>query len=497
MFNFGNQIQEIKNTVNCTAGHPKSAPNKKDPEPSEDKHNYGGHIYKMHQGEDAYTNKKLQQTAYFLDLARQIQEKTTPKPQPPSNNSITSNEILAKPTEISKFLPEPSKDPEIRYSRYQKKYEIENHTKIGVATSQVLGGVLQRDDAYLNKLKKIQQQQEMKEFLALQMQEKLRLKEEEKKRFRNSEIEEFRQSVEVKPEKNFEKSSFLMENQYENTCKSTTMPLGATEKKNEKDESNYGTLSEFYRQLSKETEELCNIFTEKEKQIRELEQGIIDKKKEAQRKLKNESKIGKNEESLEKIESKRKIEGIAVGRPSSLHENTGKRVTSKAKLSAVDERLEIVRKRRIENSKIAAQAKLTKNAEAFQKRENLPKSISLRDRKAISPIPQTPETELETVAIIKDTDQDRHNLDTAGRSCFIYPDSKGNFKINDEIDKFLMDYQRKGSPIVSHKSHNLNPALEAKFSLSAMTFTNAKIPKPLVAKSGFPIDIFKYPSNDF
>ena len=210
----------------------------------------------MHQTEDAYNHKKLQQTAYFMELTKQIQEKNLKCSKIPQELE-TLEKDQRNPQKLleslSEFHPEIGKEPEIRYSRYQKKYEIENHTKIGVGTSQVLGGVLQRDEEYLNKMKKMQQQREMKEILSLQMQEKSRLREEEKSKLRSSELQELRQSMESRPDdsikstpRKFPKNPrFWMKTSVKALSKSSTMPLSNINPKN--DEKNYETLTEFYR----------------------------------------------------------------------------------------------------------------------------------------------------------------------------------------------------------------------------------------------------------
>ena len=536
MFNIGSSVPEIKGVLNSNSNHPKSAPIKNDPEISGDQHNYGGHVYKMHQTEDAYNHKKLQQTAYFLELTKQIQEKNLKCSKIPQELE-TIRERPAKPTETARIPigihPEIGKEPEIHYSRYQKKYEIENHTKIGVGTSQVLGGVLQRDDEYLNKMKKIQQQREMKEILSLQMQEKSRLREEEKSKLLSSELQELRQSMESKPDDSIkttpskfsEKSQVLDENDYKNYSKSTTVPLSNITQKN--DEKNYETLTEFYRQLTKETEDLNSLYSEKDKQIRELEKNIVEKKEKGkesrngilgkkdnkeinsgclQSKAETRGKM-RCDQSSEAFSERKKVVGEAVqnSRHSSVNEvMTRKQQNSKSRLSAIDEKLENARRRRMDNLKNSIPAKVVKNSEFSIKRDQFVKAKSTKEKKLASPVPQTPETELETVPTLRINEKDRNNLDTAGRSYFIYPDSQGNFKFEDEIDKFVVDYQRISSPLV-----RFNPSLgnaltssgfDPKLSLSAMTFTASRAAKPLVAlRPGVLNDIFRTPnySNNF
>ena len=536
MFNIGSSVPEIKAALNSNSFHPKSAPIKNDPEIPADQHNYAGHIYKMHQTEDAYKHKKIQQTAYFMELTKQIQEKNSKFSKIPQElESIRERPV--KPTEVARipieFQPEISKEAEIRYSRYQKKYEIENHTKIGVGTSQVLGGVLQRDEEYLNKMKKMQQQREMKEILSLQMQEKSRLREEEKSKLRSSELHELRQSMESRPEESLkstpqklpEKSTFLGENECKSSFKSSTMPLSNLNPKN--DENNYETLTEFYRKLTKETEELTNLCSQKDKQIKDLEMSIGEKKekgKELERnsvdkkekkeinvvhhqgKIETRGKIRYDESNGIFSERKKRLgEAIQNSRNSSVNEAMArKQQNSKGRLSAIDEKLENARRRRVENSKSSMPAKVMKNSEFSIKRDQFVKANSVTDKKLASPVPQTPETELETVSTLRVSSKDRNNLDTAGRSYFIYPDSQGNFKCSDEIDKFVVDYERVTSPLVPFKSSlgsaPTSTSFDPKLSLSSMTFTPSKAAKPLVVlRPGFPNDIFRAPnfSNNF
>lgn len=56
--------------------------------------------------------------------------------------------------------------------KHRQKYEIENHSYLGIKGAAVLGGVLQRDEAALLREKKLRQQQEVKAALQLQILEK-------------------------------------------------------------------------------------------------------------------------------------------------------------------------------------------------------------------------------------------------------------------------------------------------------------------------------------
>ena len=182
MFDNRSSIQELRKNENNLM-HPKSAPIKPDPDASAGPLSYGGHIYTMYQGDELVKQKKLQQKAYFQELTRQVQEKKESKPvETTQSNNFHENILMYSGNfkdQISK-LPFVQLEDEKKYPRYQKKYEIENHSGINVNTSQVFGGVLQRDEALILKLKKEEQQREMQMVLNRQIQEKNRKKEEEK-----------------------------------------------------------------------------------------------------------------------------------------------------------------------------------------------------------------------------------------------------------------------------------------------------------------------------
>ena len=98
---------------------------------------------------------------------------------------------------------------------------------------------------------------------------------------------------------------------------------------------------------------------------------------------------------------------------------------------------------------------------------------------------------------MKIEENDRHNLDTAGKSNFIYPDANGNFIMEDEIDKFVINYEKRGSPLINFKSSYKNASdvdSDSRFSFTGMTASSRRDAKPLVAnKQGFPSDIFRLP----
>ena len=201
--------------------------------------------------------------------------------------------------------------------------------------------------------------------------------------------------------------------------------------------------------MTKETEDLNSLYSEKDKQIRELEKSIVEKKEKGkesreelgkkekkeinsgclQSKLRLGVRLGVIESSESSLRERKSRGGIQNSRNSSVNEAmTRKQQNSKSRLSAIDEKLENARRRRMENSKSSMPAKVVKNSEFSIKRDQFVKAKSTKEKKLASPVPQTPETELETVPTLRISRKDRNNLDTAGRSYFIYPDSQGNFK---------------------------------------------------------------------
>jgi hypothetical protein len=454
-------MHESSNSVRPYASQGKPALADNFPESPKILQAYAGHIYRMHQGDQAYNQKKITQNAYFLELARQIQEKSNPinssKPTTSTNpeNSSKSSNSTENPNLDS------LKTPEIKYSRYQKKYEIENHTKIHTNTTQMFGGVLQRDETFLNKLKKIDQQNEIKQNLTLQIQEKNKIKEKiKKKNTDNDKLNEYNQ--------NRLENAFLEENQ--NVCNDKVI----AEEKDSVDSKGQKTLNEFYRKLVKEKEDLACLFNERQKKLRDLENALTPKKQES---FKRNKKPGK---------------AFVVGQSTRTREPSPKNNSLKFQQGLETIKCDFVREdsQKIKGRSSQASKRTSKKA---QERVSDPK-IEFKPSKETSPLPKTPETELYTVYIPKDKEIDRGSLDTAGKSYFIYPDSQGNFKIEDEIDKFVVNYQRKGisaNPTVSFSENTKNP----KFSISAMTFIGKKLIRPLVAnKAGFPSDVFKVPS---
>jgi hypothetical protein len=477
--------------------HPKSAPIKPDPDASAGPKNYGGHIYSMFQGDEASRQKKLQQRAYFQELTRQIQEKKEPRSSelplpcfaPPEKPLLASGNYAA---ELAK-LPFVSIDDDKRLPRYQKKYEIENHVGINVNTSQVFNGVLQRDEAALLKQKKEEQQKEMQMMLMRQIQEKNRKKEEELAWRRKAEVDEHetakieadRESL-PSPRKETEvlQSPILKP---ADSPVSKTLPSFAADEESVQDLNN---LNDVVKKLIEEKEELRNKLMEQEQKIKELSFRPSQNFAEV---AKVEPKTPTRAEKSEKPRSRPPKVRVASAQEMKLklqHEQ------ERAKLAVIEEKLENARKKRIEQTRIRVPQKPRRVSEAqtrVDSKESLTKASRIKT--ASSPAPKNAGL-LESPKINR-SEIDRHNLDTAGKSDFIYPDAEGNFPIADEIDKFVMNYEKRESPLVSFKApYRLTPQVESdtRFTFTGLSIGQKREAKPLVAnRQGFPSDIFRLP----
>ena len=506
MFNVHNSIQEMKKNENNHLMHPKSAPIKPDPDASAGPKSYGGHIYSMFQGDEASRQKKCQQQAYFQVLTRQIQEKKDPKSVDiAQNNNFTPEKNLIYAGNIVNDLikhPFVPVDDEKKYSRYQKKYEIENHTGINVNTSQVFGGVLQRDEALLLKLKKEEQQKEMQYILNQQIIEKNRKKEEEKAWRRKLELNEL-EKVKTGDTDNVSVASprkFI-----ENICSpivksseisSNSKTLQVFNKEEEEEVSNIESLNEVVKKLLEEKEALKYKVSEQEKKITELnkkETQIYEENGEAFEKIsKNE---GEKPQKIEKPKSRPPKSRIQTAQELKIKVQHDQ---ERAKLALIEEKLENARKKRLEQSKSKFIQKPRRISEA-QKRSDSRECLEKQSRikTAASPIPKNQIFYAESPKTKQMQEYDRDNLDTAGKSNFIYPDANGIFAMEDEIDKFVTNYEKRESPLVNFKSpyrNNTSAAdSESRFTFTSMT-GNRRETKPLVAnKQGFPSDIFRLP----
>lgn len=404
--------------------YPKSAPQKGD---GDEKAVYGMSIPYLNQDEDYEKKKKIQNLAYFQEFTRQNQEKSGEK----------TLETIEKPGEdktISFERPIPS--------RYLKKHEIENHTKLARHHEQPFGGVLQRDEAAINKLKKIEQQKEMQSFLNRQMQEKKQRNERMKQERLDFNIfhdknQDLTDSSQLSPIIKLHESATIKEPVLipealsQSLIKSNTLTA---------EDSELTSSKLRYDQIIKEKEELSNNVEIKSIKLKDHAETQLKPKPSPQKSQINPSKFQKR--------------GCKNEFTSKLPENS-RAVVSKSPV-------------------IIKSSQYSRN-----------QPIQTYSNK--SPVPKTPETELESVRTMKEVDASRHNLDTAGKSCFIYPDSQGNFA--DEIDKFLVDFEKRENQ--KYRNSYNHPTGNDKFSSSSISFAPRKADKPLmVYRAGFPNDFF-------
>ena len=276
----------------------------------------------------------------------------------------------------------------------------------------------------------------------------------------------------------------------EESINSKTLPSFS---KDEEEVGNMQFLNDVVQKLLEEKEELRSKLMEQDKRISEM-----------QRKSQCfEEELPGRTEKIEKIEKSEKIEKPKTRPPKPRVPSTqetklkARHENERAKLAIIEEKLENARKKRLEQVKSKAVQKPRRISEAqarLDSRDNISKPMRLKT--AVSPVPKT--------IIISETpkkqvkeENDRQNLDTAGTSNFIYPDSEGNFMINDEIDKFVTNYEKRGSPLLNYNSPYRNTPVvenEVRFTFTSMNSSVKRDIKPLVAnKSGFPNDIFRLP----
>jgi hypothetical protein len=482
--------------------HPRSAPIKPDPDASAGPKGFGTTLYSMFQGDEASKQKKqLQQKAYFQELTRQINEKKDPRPV-----EVTQSMNFGEKhqTTSSNFANDMGRfninEEEKKYARWQKKYEIENHSGINVNTSQVFGGVLQRDEAQLLKQKKEEQQREMQHFLMRQIEEKNRKRLEDQAYRRKTEIEEL---AKIEREENVEKTVGLSTENFSSPKKEenvffpvvTESPNNKTGPVVVKEEENneLRTLSEAVQKLMKEKDELKVKISEQEKQIKDLH---VKQPLRPERDSKSDlDKEHKKKPPKPRVASAQEVKLKAQ------HDH------ERAKLAVIEEKIENARKKRMEQAKLKNNTKPRRISEArVESRETLTSKPS-RIKTAVFPVqkqmtllsdsPRVPVKPHHFEEVQKEVDQERDNLDTAGKSKFIYPDSEGNFFFEDEIDKFVTNYEKRESPLVSFKSPYRNSPViesESRFNFTTNSLCPRRDMKPLVAnKAGFPSDIFRLP----
>jgi hypothetical protein len=391
----------------------------------EEKGIYGLSIPYIQQDEDYTKKKKIQNMAYYQELTRQIQEKNHKK-------------LQETPEKFSDEKPISFEKP--GYSRYLKKHEIENHTSLTKYNGQLFGGLLQRDEESIIKSKKMEQQREMQSFLINQMQEqKIRKDKQRLERLDLGSLEskkqdqlDFSQKSPSKQLQDFDllkESSQLSDQLDQSFTKSKTLQC---------EDQDIESLKTIHQQLTQEKQDLSQKIELKATQIKE-------------------------------ISEKTKVSNHVVQlTPSKFQKRTGRNDFSM---------------KNCENPEPIAS-----KSPVIIKPSQVSRNFKVKSCNEMSSLPKTPETELESVRMVKDVEQSRHNLDTAGKSCFIYPDSQGNFA--DEIDKFLVDFERKENQKYRNSYNHYSG--QEKFSTSSIGFSQKKQEKPLMAyRAGFPSDFFK------
>lgn len=399
-------------------GHPKSAPFKAE---TEEKSSIGLSIPYINHDDEFLKQKKLQNLAYYQELTRQIQEKKI--------NQV-AEQVEGVTNELS-FSPERTLP-----TKYLKKHEIENHASLARYNGQLFGGVLQRDEAAINKIKRKEQQRELVCVLSSQIQERKSKAEEEKnKKTANfsedllslaKNLNEFPQFSPIRKVEECNKPKpCITESEKQSFSRSKTLP----------DEVEINNIKKLFDQVSKEKEQLINIYESKQSQIKDL---MIERS----------HNVG--------VQNIHRIQG----NPLKVQKNEDKR--------------SIVKKQEFNQNQMKSPNRVGK----FFKYPSEVGSL-------VSPLPKTPDTEQESVRMEKNLESSRHNLDTAGKSCFIYPDSQGNF--DDGIDRFLLDYGNGGDGF--RKSE---PAKYDKLASSSICFAPRKNDKPTIARrAGFPSDFFR------
>ncbi|CAG9335506.1 unnamed protein product [Blepharisma stoltei] len=551
--------------------HPKSAPVRPAPESSTATSSFGGHIFSMHSTEESRRQKQLQQKTYFQELTRQIQEKKEDKPIEAFISSKASTQIEPSPSTSTDFgsdlkkLPYPWVDSNKPLPRYQKKHEIENHLGLSVNGSHFLGGPLQRDEALLLKLKKEEQQKQMQMILNAQIEEKNRKAQKEKEARLSYEIQDeeriFKDREILKREEQQEKSPepkflntltteappksmivFSTAKEVEEPQQQTFISPPISPKKEVPNES-LDYLSQLCKQLMEEQEQLRGKLKSQEDIIEDLKQSRDEPKR---------APNNNNNSAL-----RRKPPAKVNIPPTKASQNKLKQQhdLENAKIAAIQEKIENARKKKAEQREsqvLAKQAEFRKRSETQQAK---PKTVVNNRR-----ISEVPEVRPDSREIYKQNNQiyrlqsaftptlppdspelpnssqtnflvhelspkmpfDRQNLDSAGKSYFIYPDSQGSFNVGlgqdnklkesghlssflqedelrnsqaDELDKFVEEHNKK-SPYISQFNSARSVADEReKARFTCTTFEIArKDAKPLVAnKAGFPSNIFRRP----
>ena len=511
-----NDLQLAKNLM-----IPKSAPMRGGPDASAGPVPFGGHIYSMHQGEELRKQKQLQQKAYFLELTRQVHEK---KPDHLSFKMKSVGSEVDSSPQVDKFGKSFS-EMVGGVPRYKLKYDIENHVGFGVNGSQILGGPLQRDETNLLKKKKEEQQREMQRVLQAQIEEKQKLKQYERNTRINLELqqekkfeEELKQETfnEKLPNPNFLPKSFqdsaydaepvpnlvptsvpnLVPNPPSNSIPSLVSNTVSEFQEPSKQDETIEYLKELCLKLQNEQSQLKDKITNQESVIQDLKSTKTQDMSTEESRTEKPQRTKNNTPSIN-TRSKRSTPKSRIPKPE--NRKVQHQIES-AKIAAIEQKIENARKKREQNQtrgkSLNRNKKVNESNQPNQPKVQRMQSAHVPHSPSSPELPSSPGKQ--TIAKFpsetpmyqppetpKQLDTERQNLDTAGNSYFIYPDSEGNFRVEDELDKFL---QERDSKFKFESSQSLRDSPWS----SCINFELPKRDtKPLVARqSGFPSHIF-------
>lgn len=383
----------------------------------------------MHQSEVTRQQRQLQKKNYFEDLTRQVQAK-----QGAVHSEIPGVE-----------LPE----HEQRLGKYQLKHQIENLTAVIPNGTQFIGGALQRDDGFINHQKKLLQQSTMKQHLEAQIAEKHRTQQHLKAQLG---LEEQQQRTPPPDER---------------LCH-TLQP-----------EPDSVALSSLCQQLIDEKEQLVDKIRQQEEAITSLQLKPPEPVQSAPIKVRPRCK-NKNPSLRDKHDAET------------------------AKIAAIEQRIENARRKRVEqHRRIRIEAKPAQKTHAKTNANELaPRYNSADTQSTHSPLGNHPRIQgtwgpsdgfppIISPKKLAPECLDRENLDTAGKSWFIYPKAGTFFGTHqDEIDNFMQEQARKNPSHWTSARSVSDDVLEK----SAMTFTacemRKRVARPVIAK-GLPANVFR------
>ncbi|CAG9314452.1 unnamed protein product [Blepharisma stoltei] len=359
----------------------------------------------------------------------------------------------------------------------RKVYEFTN-----VNRSHIFGGPLQRDEAFLLKLKKEEQQRELQLCLKAQIEEKNRIKEQEKKSLRNFE------NIDTKPDQK-ETQEACHENlkspidtetstAEQEVAKSPIPALGS-----EVTIENLDYLNSLCKELKNEQEKLKGKIKDQENVIQELK--TTNKEKPRTASVRN------------RTPSKRIKISPSTSKPNKLKEQ---HEAEKAKIAKIEERIANARKKKAESKPKSAILKRRSSDSSEKSVIKIPETAkpisppSQRVKSAIikPAIPLSPVVPQTKVQVSEALDAlEGKNLDNASQSYFIFPDSDGEF-FNEEMEKLAVDNERRSPIEIQHTYARSCDEEKPEVPNTFLVFRKQERPL-LMNKSGFPCDIFRRP----